>query len=78
MPRKARIDAPGALYHIICRGIERGKIFKDDIDLNSFVDRPGMSSLTVANRLGITQSAVSRLAQRGEKLAIENNLFLEE
>ena len=27
--------------------------------------------------LGISQPAVSRLAQRGEKLAIENNLFLE-
>ena len=39
MPRKARIDAPGALHHIICRGIERGKIFKDDIDRNNFVDR---------------------------------------
>jgi predicted transcriptional regulator len=37
-----------------------------------------MSSLTVAERLGITQPAVSRLAQRGEKLAIENNLFLGE
>ena len=23
MPRKARIDAPGALHHVICRGIER-------------------------------------------------------
>jgi putative transposase len=41
MPRNARIDAPGALHHIICRGIERGKIFKDDIDRNSFVDRLG-------------------------------------
>jgi len=34
--------------------------------------------LNSPNRLGITQSAVNRLAQRGEKLAIENNLFLEE
>lgn len=41
MPRNARIDAPGALHHIICRGIERGKIFKDDIDRNNFVDRLG-------------------------------------
>ena len=41
MPRKARIDAPGALHHIICRGIEHGKIFKDDIDRNNFVDRLG-------------------------------------
>jgi hypothetical protein len=37
----------------------------------------GMSSIAVANRLGITQPAVSRLVQRGENLAIENNLFLE-
>ncbi len=41
MPRKARVDAPGALHHIICRGIERGKIFRDDQDRNSFVDRFG-------------------------------------
>ena len=39
MPRKARIDAPGALYHIICRGIERREIFKDDVDRNDFLDR---------------------------------------
>jgi predicted transcriptional regulator len=40
------------------------------------VKEMGMSSITVADRLGITQPAVSRLAQRGEKQAIENNLFL--
>ena len=32
MPRKARIDAPGALHHIIVRGIERRRIFSDDGD----------------------------------------------
>jgi hypothetical protein len=32
MPRQARIDAPGALHHIIARGIGRKKIFNDDID----------------------------------------------
>jgi hypothetical protein len=37
----------------------------------------GISSIAVADRLGITQPAVSRLAQRGEKLAIKNTLFLE-
>jgi hypothetical protein len=31
MPRKARIDAPGAVHHIILRGIERRRIFKDDL-----------------------------------------------
>jgi hypothetical protein len=39
MPRKARIDAPGALHHIICRGIERGDIFTDNADRNNFLDR---------------------------------------
>ena len=41
MPRKARIDSPGALHHIICRGIEKTKIFRDDVDRDSLVDRLG-------------------------------------
>jgi REP element-mobilizing transposase RayT len=41
MPRKARIDAPGALHHIMSRGIERRKIFHDDTDRNSFIERFG-------------------------------------
>jgi len=39
MPRKARIDAPRALHHIICRGIERRKIFINNADRDDFVDR---------------------------------------
>jgi REP element-mobilizing transposase RayT len=39
MPRQARIDAPGALHHIICRGIESRKIFLDDVDRDNFIDR---------------------------------------
>jgi REP element-mobilizing transposase RayT len=41
MPRKARIDAPGALHHIIVRGIEKRKIFKDDADRQNFIERLG-------------------------------------
>ena len=41
MPRKARIDAPGALHHIIVRGIERRKIFIDDEDREDFLQRLG-------------------------------------
>jgi REP-associated tyrosine transposase len=39
MPRKARIDAAGALHHIIIRGIERWKIFWDNEDRDSFVEK---------------------------------------
>ena len=41
MPRQSRIDAPGALHHIICRGIERRRIFKDDQDRDRFIERLG-------------------------------------
>jgi putative transposase len=41
MPRKSRIDAPGALHHIIVRGIERREVFSDDTDRNNFLDRIG-------------------------------------
>ena len=41
MPRKSRIDAPGALHHIIARRIERSKIFRDNTDRNNFLDRLG-------------------------------------
>ena len=39
MPRKARIDIPGLLQHVIVRGIERRKIFRDDQDRGMFVKR---------------------------------------
>jgi putative transposase len=42
MPRKARIDAPGALHHIMARGIEKRDIFCDDLDQDRFVDRLGV------------------------------------
>ena len=41
MPRKLKIDTPGALHHIIARGIELSKIFRDNIDRNNLLDRLG-------------------------------------
>lgn len=42
MPRKAGIDAPGeAVHHIIARGIERSRIFRDDKDRELFIRRLG-------------------------------------
>lgn len=45
MPRKARIDAAGAFHHIIIRGIERKKIFREDADRTNFLER--LSSIVV-------------------------------
>jgi len=41
MPRKARLDAPGTLHHVIVRGIERRNIVNDDTDRKDFVRRLG-------------------------------------
>lgn len=48
MPRRARIDAPGALHHVIVRGIERRAIFKDNVDRDWFLERAG--SILVASK----------------------------
>ena len=39
MPRHARIEIPGGIYHIITRGIERRSIFCDYIDQREFLYR---------------------------------------
>ena len=60
MPRKARIDlcgvasaktyAPGALHHIILRGIELRKIFYDNFDGDNFIESLG-ATLTETSTL---------------------------
>ena len=39
MSRQARLDIPGLLQHVVVRGIEREKIFIDDVDRKRFVER---------------------------------------
>jgi len=39
MPRKARLDTPGTLHHVMIRGLEGRKIFGDDEDRGDFLSR---------------------------------------
>jgi N12 class adenine-specific DNA methylase len=39
MPRQARLDVPGALYHIMLRGTDKSSIFRDDEDRSQFLNR---------------------------------------
>ena len=41
MPRLDRLDAPGVFHHIIIRGIERRKIFRDNRDRENLLERLG-------------------------------------
>ena len=43
MPRQARLDVPGALHHIMIRGMDKSKIFKDDQDKTRFLERLGQN-----------------------------------
>lgn len=38
MPRTRRADAPGAIHHLMVRGVGRASIFRDDVDRARFVD----------------------------------------
>ncbi|MBM4308524.1 MAG: transposase, partial [Deltaproteobacteria bacterium] len=39
MVRQPRLDAPGALHHVMGRGIERTNIYRTDQDRNDFLNR---------------------------------------
>ena len=45
MPRKARLDTPGTLHHVIIRGIERRRIADNKSDREDFVSRMGEIAL---------------------------------
>ena len=71
MPRKARIDAPGALHHIIIRGIARRAIFKDSTDRNNFiaVRKLGYNCSDVSKAMGISAVTVSKAVSLGSELS---------
>ncbi len=43
MPRKLRIQYPGAMYHVMNRGDQREDIFKDDKDRQRFLSTLGQA-----------------------------------
>ncbi len=65
MPRKSGIDAPGALHHIIARGIERKNIFRD----NEEVMASGKHPRTVYARSLLCYLATGELGIRQTYLA---------
>ena len=38
MARKVRVEFPGAVYHVMCRGDRRESIFEDDLDRVRFLE----------------------------------------
>jgi hypothetical protein len=53
---KVKVDAPGALHHIIVREIGRARIFKNDTERNDFLTR----------KLEMSPAGVSQSVKSGE------------
>jgi len=51
MPRQARLDVTGTLHHIMLRGIEKKRIFDDDLDREEFVSRMGKLALETKTKI---------------------------
>ncbi len=48
MPRKMRVEYPGAMYHVMSRGDRRDDIFFDDVDRYHFIKTLGEACLKTA------------------------------
>jgi hypothetical protein len=62
MPRKLRIQYPGALYHVMNRGDRRENIFRDDADREGFLS-------ALAEACGKTEWQVHAYCLEGRGLA---------
>jgi len=51
MPCRTRLDAPGTLHHVMIRGIEGKRIFRDTQDREHSVTRLGDLSEQTSNRI---------------------------
>ncbi|NNL74947.1 MAG: hypothetical protein HKO68_01280 [Desulfobacterales bacterium] len=50
-PRRARLDAPGSLHHVMVRGIEKRRIVNDVADRKNFIKRLGELSVSTKTNI---------------------------
>jgi len=70
MPRQARLDIPGLVYHVMARGIERRNIFRDERDRARFVESLGELVEGTGARLyawSVLSNHFHLLLRRGER-----------
>ena len=57
MARPLRIQYPGTVYHVTCRGNERKALFQDDVDRHRFLQILAQSLTTYTVKLSMSSSA---------------------
>ena len=81
MPRKARIDAPGALHHIIARGIAHRKVFNDNdefsiqrqVDVEEFLLKKSHNAEIIHD----LESRIQAIRGGGQPLSENDRAFFE-
>ncbi len=79
MPRQGRINIEGGLYHVIQRGVERRKLFKDCKDRREFYfghQELGLSGAILADYFNIIRTSISAAISRGRKIAEKMNILI--
>lgn len=80
MPRQARLDAPGTLHHVMIRGTERQRIFREDKDRQNFLSRiariseeqpatPSFNPLFAPNRVHFGKASKTEMDYRSREQA---------
>ena len=49
MPRKPRVQYPGAIYHVVSRGDRREAIFVNDVDRHDFLRTPVSATVSATS-----------------------------
>jgi hypothetical protein len=75
-----RPDYPGALHHVICRGIERRRIFRSDraraILSYVAVRHHGFSLTAVARHLNVAHQSTARGLARADRVLVDRHCAL--
>ena len=66
---KARIDALGALHHIIFRGIEGRRIFSGDQERDNFINR--LADIVTETKTIHSQGSQSMVLLGGQKVELQ-------
>ena len=70
MPRQARLDAPGALHHVMVRGVNKSTIFEDGEDKFKFLEKltdTALSAKAVIYAFALMDNHAHILIRSGEK-----------
>jgi hypothetical protein len=65
MPRHAGLDAPGVHHHVMARGMERRKLFRDALERVEFIDRLE-EEVDMGRALGVSPQSLYAASSRVE------------